>query len=385
MTHIAKSKIMLAILTSLALVMTSIPALYADDPDFSPIPDSTADGWDYEETPFAVVPYPVAAIAFDSRNNLYTTNWLEDYDGETITVYKCEAPEYDFQSQSGYVSFPKLFDTASGMDFDDKGNLFVSEIILLGNPKGHPYNADVGLIRMVRKRTRRVSDPIIFADISGSSGYVGDFRATGIAAMDNQDVYFPGRKWSDQDWGNIYLIDSFKHYMPGTEPGIVWPGLVIYAIADDPWGRIFVADRNIYARNPYTQEVVTIAEFSAPKYVEELAFDSDGYLYALEGDDGEGPYAPEIVKLIPPHIIISGCNTRIIDWPLEDGSTIGGIIKENCPDNSECPGAFVRCVLRNSLEFMKEGLLSPQQTAAMVSCAAKAINWKSPMGAWDCR
>jgi hypothetical protein len=369
MIHMVKSKIAAAILMPLVLALYLTSTIHADDPDF--IPNLMADGWSYEQPPFAVVPYPVAAIAFDSSNNLYTTNWLEEYSGDTITVYQYKSPEYDFECPSIYVSYPKIFDTTSGMDFDDKGNLFVSEIIQRDNPTGYRY-VDAGLIRMVHKISRKLSDPIEFIDIPGIPGDLGDFRATGIAATGNQSIYFPGRKWSDPDWGNIYLIDFFKKYIPGTEPPIVRPNLVMYAIADDTWGQIFVADDAIYARNPYTQSVVTIAEFSSPKYVEELAFDSDGYLYALEGDDGPGPYQAEILRIIPPQIIISGCNTGIIDWPMEDGSTIGGLIEESCVEDPECPGEFVRCVLSHSVDYMKTGLLSPRQMAAIAVCAANA-------------
>jgi hypothetical protein len=360
MINKAKFKSMLVVWASLAIILFSATTGSGNDYDF--LPYDTEPGWTYET--FLKIPYLATAITFDAENNLYTNDLLEEISDEIITVYKYLAPEYDFDNPSVYVSYPVIFDTTNGIDFDGKGNLFVGECFL------SETLIDAGLIRKIAAGNLKISEPVIFIDIPNVPGD-GDFRPTGIAATGTETVYFPGRKWTMPGWGNIYRIGSFKKYDPAIGPEIVRPGLSMYAIADDKWGQIFVGRYSITARNPYTDDVVYIALFNPPKYVEEMAFDSDGNMYALEGDDGPGPYEVEILKIKPPHILIAGCDTGIIDWPLYSGSTIGGVIEDDCAGISS-HGDFVSCVTNHAVDFMNDGKLSPQKVASIVTCASQA-------------
>ena len=308
---------------------------------------------------FLTIPFGItsAAITFDSEDNLYLTDLLNDWGPGAKNVLRLASPDYS-APYSLYASYTTGYDGISGLDFDDKGNLYVSEFM------GSMSGSDDGAMRKIYAHTLEVSDPIEFVGIS-----TGAFRPTGVAATGKGTIYFPGRKWSDPSWGNIYMIESFDKYEANTEPTIVKPDAVWVSIAEDKWGYIFSGsrypDNSVYARNPYTEELVQIAQFN--QYVEELAFDNEGNLYALESADDADPST--IIKLIPPKIVINGCNTGIIDWPFSDGTTIGEAIDECKTAYSH--GEFVPCVVNYANELQKDGYISSQQMVAIITCAAK--------------
>lgn len=154
--------------------------------------------------------------------------------------------------------------------------------------------------------------------------------------------------------------------------------LIATAIEIDEWGNLYIGTsyytgfpyekNSIYAVNPYTGEPVKISSFN--EYVEELTFDSDGNLYALEGV-GEVGDLSTIIKLVPPYISIDGCDTGIIDWTLPGGSTISEMI-EYCEKMAINHGQFVSCVVNDILDLKQDGFMSGNQMSAIVSCAAQA-------------
>ena len=144
------------------------------------------------------------------------------------------------------------------------------------------------------------------------------------------------------------------------------------AIALDGSGNLYSAkpsgDNSVYTQNPYTGDSVKIATFN--DYVEELAFDSNGNLHALEGVDGEGDPST-IIMLIPPHVTIDGCDTGIIEWPLLDGSTITEKI-QGCADTTENHEEFVRCVFLLTCQLKEDRIINRRERAAILICAAQA-------------
>jgi hypothetical protein len=330
------------------LVFSLLPASRTSAQDFSATYVDQA--WDEEV--FLTVGITSAAITFDSEDNLYLTDLLNDWDSGAKNVWRLDSPDYS-GPYSLYASYTTGYDGISGLDFDDKGNLYVSEFM------GSMSGSDDGAMRKIYAQTLEVSDPIEFV-----------FRPTGVAATGKGTIYFPGRKWSEPNWGNLYMIESFDKYEANTEPTIVKPGAVWVSIAEDKWGYIFSGsrypDNSVYARNPYTEDLVRIAQFN--QYVEELAFDSEGNLYALESADDGDPST--IIKLISPKIVIDECNTGIIDWPFSDGTTIGEGIDECKTAYSH--GEFVTCVVNYANELQKDGYISSQQMVAIITCAAKA-------------
>jgi hypothetical protein len=223
------------------------------------------------------------------------------------------------------------------------------------------------LIRKISANTKKLSDPVIYSD----------FRPTGIAVNSPHVVYFSGRKWSNEFWGNIYKISNFQNGKKRNNPSIEIADVACTAIATDRWETIFAAPRfdeinewRVYARNPYTGLPVLIASFS--KVIDELTFDADGNLYAIEANTGTDD-PTEIIKLIPPNIVISGCDTKIIDWVLPNGNKISDVI-EDCSIVSFYDG-YVSCVAQSAAQLMQEGFISGKQLGAIVRCAAKADDY----------
>lgn len=298
----------------------------------------------YQAEEFLTLPFPTAAIEFDSEGNLYTTD-AREFSTEEVNILKLDALS-GYSASSTYASYSTTMRGVNGLDFDDSGNLFASEF---------EYPGDSGLIRWIDKHLT-VSDPIVFAD----------FRPTGIAAIEDGIVYFPGRKWTVEEFGNIYTMDVFED----SEPTIVKPDKVATAIAIDDSGNIFLAfrDGSVWTRNPYTDVSFWIATFS--DYVEELNFDAEGNLYALEANN-EGNETATIIKIIPPHVLIDGCDTGIVEWALDDESTITEKI-EDCAAGARNHGAFVRCVAKLTNELRKSGIITGKEKGAIQRCAAKA-------------
>ena len=107
-------------------------------------------------------PFETSAIAFDSEDNVYTNDIVEDWNTGTLRILRGEVP--DSNEWDEFVSFLGIHDVVSGLDFDAKGNLFVSVVIAKGNPFDY-LHSDAGLIRKVRAHSLKVSDPIEFVDI----------------------------------------------------------------------------------------------------------------------------------------------------------------------------------------------------------------------------
>ena len=359
-------KIILVIFCSLSILAFSLfyaPITKAQD--FEIVSDTLHPIWSAE--PAGAFPFVTSAIAFDSEDNIYTNDILADWYEDTLSILKGQAPDSDQWDE--FVSFFKIHDVVSGLDFDDKGNLFVSVVVADENPFSYPY-PDAGLIRKIYAHTLEVSDPIEFVDIPGVPPPLpGEFRPTGVAAIGNDTVCFPGRKWHLEGWGNIYCIESFKRYETNTEPTVVRAGSVWTGIADDRWGQIYGAvrhpDNSVYTKD-YEGNIRRIAKFN--KYIEELAFDSNGNLYVLEGDPED--YTTEVIKLIPQHVVIDGCDTGIIDWPFTGESTIGGMI-EDCK-TAYSHGDFVSCVVDLANQLKQDGYINTQQMVAIITCAAQA-------------
>jgi hypothetical protein len=320
------------------------------------------DDWSSES--FGPLPFRSACLAFDSDNNAYANNLVEDFYADQYKIYTFSAPDYNFDEPlTLYVEMDKTFEAISGINFDRRGNLYVSEVLSWDNNIGYDF-PDAGLIRKISANTKKISDPVIYKD----------FRPTGIAVNSPHVVYFSGRKWSDESWGNIYKISNFQNDKKRNNPSIEVVDVACTAIATDRWETIFAAPRfyeidgwPVFARNPYTGSPVLIATFS--KLIEELTFDADGNLYAIEANTGT-PDPTEIIKLIPPNIVINGCDTKIIDWALPNGNKISDIIKE-CNIFSY-KDEYVGCVARSVAQLIQEGYISGKQLATIVECAAKA-------------
>lgn len=300
-----------------------------------------ADEWPSEH--FLYLDKNTAAIAFDAQNNLYIQPLNEDWGFATKRILMSEAPA--FNNWIEYASFVSTHDGVSGLDFDDKGNLFVGEF---------KNDNDSGLIRKISAHSLKVSDPIFFLD----------YRPTGMAATGLGTLYFPARKWSDKGWGIVYLIERFKKFDPRYDPMFVTER-VLSGMAVDNSGNLYGGDFNsIKTSNPYTGDPVTIAK-DLGDYVEELTFDSDGNLYALMGDHHN------IIRFTPPYISIDGCNTGVIDWPFPGDSTISEMI-ESCEVMASNHGQFVSCVVNGIIDLKHDGLISNKLMSSIVSCAGQA-------------
>lgn len=331
----------------------------AQDVDFSVTNINPNWEWQY----FKTLEFSTAAISFDSRGNLYATDIIGDWGPGEKKIIKFEAPAYD--EQSIFLTYETDYHGISGMDFDCAGSLYVSEIM------GRNSGSDVGAIRKINTRRYKVSDPIDFINV----GLDGDFRPTGLAATGFGKLYFPGRKWSDPEWGNIYQITSFNRYDPRTGPKIHLDAAIWTAIAMDKWGNIFYSvstsdpthtPNSVFTLNPYTKEEVWVASFN--QYIEELSFDRERNLHVLEGAEED---VSTIIMLEPPYILIDGCDTGIIDWPLPDGSTISELI-ENCAETTDDHKQFVDCVARDTSHLVKNGILGIREMISILFCSVKA-------------
>jgi hypothetical protein len=179
------------------------------------------------------------------------------------------------------------------------------------------------------------------------------------------------------NWGNLYRIDSFKQYEQNTEPTIVEAGSVWTAIIIDPYGKLYYGSRytdsSVYTHNPYTGDLVRIARFNGEsgKYVEELAIDSKGNFYALEGDVGLDQIPTHIIKLIPPHVLINGCDTGIVEWELDaSGTTIAGLIQEECTPALNHDEFLL--VANLAAQLKRDRIITGPEMGAIVGCAGQA-------------
>jgi sugar lactone lactonase YvrE len=230
----------------------------------------------YSAGDFLSLGFRTNAMAFDSDGNLYTNNRTEPGPG-TFNILKATAGNYG--SFSTYVSYTSDMYTISGLDFDETGSLFVAEVNAQASTEP---TRDAGLIR-------EITSGLAVNEIK----YFPEFRPTGVAAVGDGMLYFPGRKWSDPDWGNLYKLDL--SVLPLSEE-IIRANVVATGIAIDASGRMFIAtrDNSIWTRDPVTGESIKIATFN--DYIEELTFDSAGNLYVLEGTQEGGG---DIIRLTP--------------------------------------------------------------------------------------
>jgi hypothetical protein len=303
-------------------------------------------------------------LAFDLNNNLYANDLRDDFFEDYYRIYTYSAPDYDLSgSPTIYATMEKTFEVISGLNFDEKGNLYVSEVISEDNYFGYEY-PDAGLIRKISANIKFLSKPVIYLS----------FRPTGVAALSPHMVYFSGRKWSDQYWGNVYKISNFESYKKSSNPIVYAEDAVLTAIATDRWGTIFGAPRfdnsgwTVYARNPYTGSLELIATFN--KLIEELTIDAEGDLYAIEQTDLD---ETEIIKLIPTNIVVNGCDTKIIDWTIDGETRISDIIDE-CNENSE-HGEYVSCIAQATNQLVQAGYINGKQLATIMKCAAQIDNF----------
>ena len=112
-----------------------------------------------------------------------------------------------------------------------------------------------------------------------------------------------------------------------------------------------------------------IASFN--KYVEELNFDADGNLYALEANQlAAGGESATIIQIIV-NVVIGGCDTGVPDMLFPDGSTISGGI-EACAAAAENHGEFVNCVADFLNQVKEDNIIAAGDKAALMRCAAQA-------------
>jgi hypothetical protein len=241
----------------------------------------------YIASDFLTLDFPTASIEFDSDDNLYT----EDASGwgtgqlRTAVILKLESAS-GYSTSVNYATFTTRGRGINGLDFDEQGSLFVSEF--------RP-GANSGMIREIDTTTLSVVDTFLLPN----------FRPTGIAAVGVPNVYFPGRLWADPDFGSIYSIDDI-----GTLD-IFLDGFVGTGISINESGKFFLAtpgrdvspllSRSIYMLNPVTMSLTLIATFDDT--VEELNFDSNGNLYALELHVASD--TPKIIQISPTTIEVA--------------------------------------------------------------------------------
>jgi hypothetical protein len=223
----------------------------------------------YTVTPFADMPIDTRVLAFDASQNAYVAP-LSDGGTGTTTIH-LSAPPYSsttpFLSYSttppGSTLGPAPF--LSGIDFDNSGSLYTSEVINGG---------DAGYIRQ---------NGNLVAELP-------DFRpsAFDVGGPGNQ-VYFTARRSSDDTFGGVYRIDG------GTFTEII-SGIMGTGIAVSGTGDVFIsssgADFGGFLAN-------SVYRFSAGNYgspgerivtfddgARELTFDTNGVLYVLGASAG---------------------------------------------------------------------------------------------------
>jgi len=231
----------------------------------------------YSADDFLSLGFRTNAMAFDPAGNLYTNNRATESGTGHFSILKSNAGDYT--TFSTYASYTSQMYTISGLDFDQTGSLFVTEVNAQASTGP---TRDAGLIREIT------------TDLSVNQiEYFTDFRPTGVAAVGDGMLYFPGRKWSDPNWGNLYRLDLSE--LPWTEE-IYKENRVATGIAIDASGRMYIAtrDNSIWTRDPVTDQPILVATFNDG--IEELTFDSAGNLYVLEGSQEAGG---DIIRLRP--------------------------------------------------------------------------------------
>ena len=234
----------------------------------------------YAATDFlTILPIPTSAIALDSDGNLYTEDATIRGSG-LVTILKWDA-ETNYSTWSIYASYSTTAQGANGLAFDASGHLFVSEF---------NSDRDSGFITKIDTATRSVINTIPLPD----------FRPTGIDADNAEYLYLPGRLESNPDFGNIYQIDSSGH-LHTLIADVLGTGIPL-----DASGNIFVStpkrdvspliSQAVYMYDSATLKPSLIAIFDDGA-VEELTFDVQGNLYAIDQKNENGTQT--IVRLSP--------------------------------------------------------------------------------------
>lgn len=235
--------------------------------------------------PFLILNFPTAAIEFDEDGNLYTSDGNEfAYGTHDVNILVLHANS-NYTTQDVYATYETNAFGLNGLAFDNSGNLFASEFAYPPDPNNPDINTDWGYIRIIESGS------------AGDSVFFQNYRPTGVAAIGNQIVYYPARKWSNPNFGDIHRLD-FSSCDGTCDDTIYRPDMVVTALAINDSGQLFVGLRNnsILTRDPYTNALLKIATFN--QYIEELNFDWEGNLYALEAKQGLDDST--IIKLIPP-------------------------------------------------------------------------------------
>lgn len=218
----------------------------------------------YQAKDFLTLEFPARALAFDEDGMLFSVDANEELDNvvnrSMVTVFSAE-------TGAVYVHYETTARGVSGLEFDEDGNLYVSEF---------DDGSDSGLIRVIDSAgvTIRIIE-------------LPDFRPTGVSVDKDGSIYFPGRRFSQPTFGNIYVVDS------SGEPKIVVEGLVGTGIAVEDDDNIFVStsssqsDPTIRGQAIYRIELdddeVRLFIFATfdTRDTDELTFDDEGRLYTL--------------------------------------------------------------------------------------------------------
>lgn len=244
----------------------------------------------YTAIDFVTLPVNTAAIEFDEEGNIYTIDGELGSGVRQVTIWEYPAPDY--QVPTPYVSYDIEAKGINGLAFDESGNLFITEFdrSLPGD------DVDTGYIRKI-SNDLSVGAPIgmFYYD---SNGDEVDFRPTGVTAIEDCHLFFPGRKWSDPDFGNLYEITNFNLYSP--PPDIISAGVVLTALTRDASGNFYGGsrppDNSIYTHDAITNNLIKVASFD--QYVEELSF-WQGSLYALEARNSSVDTEASIIQISP--------------------------------------------------------------------------------------
>jgi hypothetical protein len=210
----------------------------------------------YQSSQFLSLNGVISSIAFDSNLNLYT-EFYGNFGTGTAKITELTAAS-GYSTAAPFSSYSTPLTGINGLSFAG-GILYASEFY--GSGTGN----NSGAITEINSSTGAYI----------STANLTDFRPTGIT-NDSSYIYFPGRKWSDTGFGNIYESSNGGVTYSPLLSGFVATGIAYYA------GGLFVSDTtgHVYRIDLSTQTQTLIATFN--KTVEELTFDKYGNLYAVD-------------------------------------------------------------------------------------------------------
>jgi len=226
----------------------------------------------YSANAFTTLNFSSRAIAFDSALNLYAMDLADDSSG-SVRIYVLH-PSDGYSARSLYTSYNTGTCCTSSLFFSsNETKLTVSEVFSSG---------DSGLIRELDTTTFAIT----------ANWPLPGFRAGGIAVDETGTLIFPGRLFSDPNFGNLYRMGA------SGIPEVVVNGLVATGVTIDTLGNIYAStpgtdvtssfDANsIYRFDPVTFDPTLIATFDS--IIAELAADTSGNIYALEDPTSATP------------------------------------------------------------------------------------------------